>query len=103
MLVRGCALVVLPGAGAPTTFLADLARCGAVEHYLPRPDDRGLDPIEQDLLAALAEGLTVQQAADRLFLSTRTAQRRLTSARRQLGARSTREAVLAWMARSRDS
>lgn len=103
VLVRGCALVVVPGPETPSSFLADLARCATVERYEPYRDRSGLDANERALLTALAEGLSVQQAAERLFLSTRTAQRRLTSARRQLGVATTREAVLAWTALMRDS
>lgn len=103
VLVRGCALVVALGPHAPRTFLADLGRCGVVEVYAPHPDESGLDANERALLAALARGLSVHQAAETLFLSTRTAQRRLTSARRILGVRTTREAVVAWTAMTHDS
>lgn len=103
VLVRGCALVVAPGPHAPRTFRADLGRCGVVETYAPHTDTTGLDANERALLAALAQGLSVQQAADALFLSTRTAQRRLTSARKSLGVRTTREAVVAWTAMMHDS
>lgn len=96
VVVRGCAIVAAVGPESPRTFLADLARCSAVEHYATSVDDSGLDANERALLAALAEGLSVHQAAEQLFLSIRTAQRRLASARRRLDVRTTREAVVAW-------
>jgi len=45
------------------------------------------------LLAALAGGLSVAAAAERLCISRRTAERRLSEARRVLGVRTTAEAV----------
>src|SRR4051812_11487050 len=96
VVVRGCALVAAVGPESPHSFLADLARCSVVRQYTPDVDESGLDANERALLAALAEGLSVHQAAERLFLSTRTAQRRLASARRRLDVRTTREAVVAW-------
>ena len=96
-LVRGCALVVVAGPGAPTDFGSDLARAGRVRQFnRPADGDTKLSADEEALLAALAGGLSVQQAAAQLYLSGRTAQRRLAAARGVFGVRTTREAVLAW-------
>ncbi|MEJ7772041.1 MAG: hypothetical protein WKF51_09080 [Geodermatophilaceae bacterium] len=96
-LVRGCAVVVAVGGGAPPDFVADLARAGQVLTWAPAHSDvAGLGTVESDLLRLLGDGLSLQQAAGQLYLSGRTAQRRLNSARAALGVRTTREAVLAW-------
>lgn len=96
-LVRGCALIVTPGANAPPEFLDDLGRAGQVQPVAPAliVDER-LEPIETALLELLADGHSVAEAGASLYLSPRTAQRRLTSARAALGVRSTREAVVVW-------
>jgi hypothetical protein len=101
VLVRGCALVVVVEGSAPPNFLDDLQRCADLERLRQEMSATGLGPHEDALLAALADGLSVHQAATKLFLSTRTAQRRLTSARAALGVRTTREAVMAWTRQSR--
>ena len=64
-------------------------------------NDPAMTQEEADLLDALATGLSVRQAAADLYLSGRTAQRRLASARVALGVSTTREAVVAWTRRSR--
>jgi DNA-binding NarL/FixJ family response regulator len=56
--------------------------------------ERVLDEEQQQLLSLLAEGLTVREAATRLHLSRRTAERRLAEARAALGAATNAEAVL---------
>ena len=53
-----------------------------------------LDPEQRRLLELLAEGLSVAAAARRLYVSRRTADRRLASARALLGVRSNAEAVV---------
>lgn len=55
------------------------------------------------LLAALAEGMSVQEAAERLRISRRTAQRRLGEARRALGARTNASAVALGMQTASES
>ncbi len=96
-LVRGCALIVESASGAPPEFLGDLGRAGHVEPVAARRAvDERLDPVETALIELLADGHSVAEAAARLYLSGRTAQRRLTSARVALGVRTTREAVVAW-------
>jgi DNA-binding NarL/FixJ family response regulator len=54
-----------------------------------------LDEQHRLLLAALADGLSVVAAAERLCISRRTAERRLSEARRVLGVSTTAEAVAA--------
>ncbi len=96
-LVRGCGLIVAVTAQAPADFLMDVARGGSVEQFpATHVAGHGLDTNVAALLAALADGQSMQQAAAQLFLSERTAQRRLASARAALGVRTTREAVVAW-------
>jgi DNA-binding CsgD family transcriptional regulator len=73
----------------------DLQRLGRLEHRLSPPSRPPLPPAELDLLALLMGGATLGQAARALHLSRRTADRRLASARRALGAGSTAEAVAA--------
>jgi DNA-binding CsgD family transcriptional regulator len=53
-----------------------------------------LDDEQRRLLALLGSGLAVREAARRLHLSPRTAERRLAEARAALGARTNSEAVL---------
>ena len=58
-----------------------------------RDAERGLDDEQRRLLALLGSGLSVREAARRLHLSPRTAERRLAEARASLGARTNAEAV----------
>ena len=53
-----------------------------------------LDEQQRRLLNLLAEGFSVAAAARRLYLSRRTADRRLAAARAALGVRSNAEAVV---------
>jgi DNA-directed RNA polymerase specialized sigma24 family protein len=72
----------------------DLGRIAPVEVLDLGPDPlAALDDDQRALLAALAEGASIAEAAGRLHLSTRTAERRLATARRSLGVRTTAEAV----------
>ena len=103
-LARGCALVLSLAEDLAPEIGADLERAGTVELFDPAPPDRGpLSDDEASLLDALASGMSVRQAAAELYLSNRTAQRRLASARTALGVRTTREAVLTWTRRGRTS
>ena len=95
-LVRGCALIVAIDPGGPPDFLDDLRRAGRLEQFSVDVATAALSPVEQALLTALAEGQSIQQAAAALYLSDRTAQRRIASARAALNVRTTREAVVAW-------
>jgi DNA-binding CsgD family transcriptional regulator len=58
------------------------------------PPDSSLDDEQRRLLALLGRGLSVTEAAKRLRLSPRTAERRLSEARAALGAATNAEAVL---------
>lgn len=77
----------------------DLRALGRLDHRLERRRE-ALTREQRELLAALADGATLGEAAARLHLSRRTADRRLAAARAALGAASTAEA-LSRFARSR--
>jgi hypothetical protein len=72
----------------------DLRRIGPLEVLRLGPDP--LDSLDEDqraLLSALAGGASIADAAAELYLSTRTAERRLAAARKSLGVRTTAEAI----------
>jgi hypothetical protein len=72
----------------------DLRRIGPVDQVLLGPDPlAALDGDQRALLEALATGSSIGEAAAALHLSTRTAERRLATARKALGVRTTAEAV----------
>lgn len=78
----------------------DLRRLGPVEHRLAEPDRRdALTRDEERLLDLLKGGATLGEAAAKLHLSRRTADRRLASARAKLGAATTAEAIVAFARR----
>lgn len=88
-------------------FIDDLRRLGPVDHVTadlePAPS---LLPEHRALLALLAEGLTLGEAAAELGLPRRTADRRLAAARAILGVERTAEALakarrLGWLRRDR--
>ena len=96
--VRGCDLVV-QAAGERSVIdqlCDDLRRLGALEHLVggEAPGTPVLSAEERGLLARLVAGASLGQAARALHISRRTADRRLASARRALGARTTSEAVV---------
>jgi hypothetical protein len=106
---RGAGVVVIADADADTgrAVLADLARIGPVirdpdtdpDDAAAAADGGGL-PINDEqraLLDRLAAGETIAAAAEAEFLSLRTANRRIAEARKALGVRTTREAVLAYL------
>jgi DNA-binding NarL/FixJ family response regulator len=73
----------------------DLRRLGRLDHRLGEPPPAAtLSADEEALLAHLLAGASLGEAARALHLSRRTADRRLSSARRALGAASTSEAVV---------
>ena len=80
----------------------DLRRLGPVEVLTAlapaSPGDR-LDGDGRELLQLLAQGLTLNEAADALHLSLRTANRRLAAARSTLGVATTIEAIAVLSAR----
>lgn len=95
--VRGARLVVLLHADPPvaSVLLDDLRRLGPVEHrQAVSGPARQLDGDQRRLLELLAEGVAIGEAAEQLFLSRRTAERRLAGARRALGVRTTSEAIV---------
>jgi DNA-binding CsgD family transcriptional regulator len=99
-------LAVLGGAGIvavlpdddvlSASFFEDLRRLGGVEVADESPQNplERLDEEQRRLLDLLANGLSVTAASRRLFLSRRTADRRLARARAMLGVRSNAEAVV---------
>jgi DNA-binding CsgD family transcriptional regulator len=70
----------------------DLRRVTTVEQAGGASSDV-LDDEQQRLLDLLAGGATINEAATALYLSVRTAERRLAASRRALGVRTTAEAV----------
>jgi len=99
--VAGAGLVIHATASRHVVdrLVDDLRRLGPVEHRTTEPA-RGptLTAEEHRLLDALAQGGTLSRAASELHLSRRTADRRLRSAKEKLGAGSTAEALVAYLA-----
>jgi DNA-binding NarL/FixJ family response regulator len=94
----GLLLVLAADGEVHDRLVDDLRRLGPVEHLdaagSPAMDDTG--PLAEDgraILALLAEGYTLGEAAHRLALSRRTADRRLAEARDALGVTRTTEAI----------
>ena len=105
---RGAGVVAIADADTEPgrSLLADLARIGPVgrdadESLDDAPDDLPLTDEQRALLDRLAAGETIAAAAAAEFLSLRTANRRIAEARKALGVRTTREAVLEYLRRSR--
>ncbi|BCJ35394.1 hypothetical protein Athai_28970 [Actinocatenispora thailandica] len=110
---RGAGVVVIaddrsePG----RAVLADLSRIGAVlrdPNVDPVDDAAGhgddglpLTDEQRQLLDRLGAGETIAAAAEAEFLSLRTANRRIAEARKALGVRTTREAVLTYLRSAR--
>jgi DNA-binding NarL/FixJ family response regulator len=94
--VRGADLVVLGSADRPVIdqLCDDLRRLGQLDHQVEPVTTISLTVEERALLARLVGGATLGEAAKALHMSRRTADRRLASARRALGAASTSEAVV---------
>jgi hypothetical protein len=105
LAARGAGLVVVVDIDDPViaeTFVDQLHRIGPV-HDAGAPSGtptRRLTREEAAVLEALAGGASIPEAAAGLFLSVRTANRRLASARVALGVGSSRAAVVAHMATS---
>ncbi|MGH3660312.1 MAG: LuxR family transcriptional regulator [Micromonosporaceae bacterium] len=105
---RGAGVVVIadPDTELGRSLLADLARIGPVGRHADEAsngaeDDLPLNDEQRALLDRLAAGETIAAAAAAEFLSLRTANRRIAQARDELGVRTTREAVLAYLRRGR--
>lgn len=96
-LARGVGLIVAIefSGSALQRFLEDLHRLGSADP-LVAPDVPVLSAEQRDLLAALSGGATVTEAALALFVSRRTANRRLAEARYLLGVTTNAEAVTRW-------
>ena len=96
--VRGHGVIVFSSASRAVTdrLLDDLGRLGAVTHVAQEDEVEAplLTAEERALLALLSEGLSLGEAAQRLHISRRTADRRLASARHSLRVTSTSEALL---------
>ncbi len=102
---RGAGVVCVCDPSSPhgLALSADLARIGPVgtdpapEAESASNDGLAVTAEQAALLARLAEGETIASAAEAEYLSLRTANRRIASARKALGVSTTREAVLAFM------
>lgn len=96
--VSGCGIVVDARASRDVIdrLCSDLRTFGRLEHRLERRQRPALTVEQRDLLALLADGLSLGDAAARLHLSRRTADRRLAAARAALGASTTAEALHAF-------
>lgn len=98
---RGAALVLtvadeVADADWVPRFVRDLDRLCLVDvGRAPAPDPRQLLTADQiQLIDLLAAGLSIPEAAGRLFLSLRTAERRVGAAKRLLGTATTAEAIM---------
>lgn len=97
-VLRGVdAAIALPEDAWTLPLVRDLTRLAVVAVGEPErpPAASVLNEDQLRLLELLGEGLSIPQAASQLFLSVRTAERRIGAARRLLGVRTTAEAVLA--------
>ncbi|MFN8630927.1 MAG: helix-turn-helix domain-containing protein [Chloroflexota bacterium] len=94
--VGGSSIIVLAQIPRETIdrLVDDLRRLGPVRHLTADvPAPAAIDEEQRSLLRLLADGLTLGEAASELGLSRRTADRRLSAARRALGAERTAEAL----------
>lgn len=112
---RGAGVVAITDRHTDTgrALLADLSRIGPVTcdpNATPATDTTGgtpggdplpLNAEQRCLLDRLAAGQTIAAAAEAEFLSLRTANRRIAEARKALGVRTTREAVLTYLRATR--
>jgi len=97
--VWGAGLIVHATASPDVTerLVEDLRRLGPVDYRADEPARPDLRHDERALLELLAQGSSLGEAARRLHLSRRTADRRLASARQTLGVETTTEAVVAFL------
>jgi len=94
---RGARLVVAVSDELMGTVYDDLRRLGSVEEFAvdrPATAPTGLADDQVQLLRLLAAGHSLREAARRMYLAQRTAERRLAAARRTLGATTTAEALI---------
>ena len=96
---RGAGLLVAMAASAEVEqqFLEDLGRLGDVrrEHAERSSAGPSLTAEQRQLLDLLADGSSIPAAAAELFISVRTAERRIAQIRTALGVRTTAAAVVA--------
>jgi hypothetical protein len=99
--VAGAGLIVLADADRDVIdlFCDDLRRVGTLDHRVGEDAGAALSADDRRLLELLAGGLTLGQAATRLHLSRRSADRRLASARAALEVATSGEAVIAYRER----
>jgi DNA-binding CsgD family transcriptional regulator len=92
--VSGAGVLAEVGARSLAEQLGDdLRRLGHVEHRFPDHGWSVLDREERRLLDLLGDGVSLGEAAQRLHVGRRTADRRLASARARLGASSNSAAI----------
>ncbi len=91
-------LLAVQGDSLLGPLLEDLRRLGEVTRLEPEPVPDPQASLAEDqlaLLRLLGAGASVPAAARQLFLSQRTAERRLAAARQQLGVATTAQALVA--------
>lgn len=96
--VRGCGLLIAMqrdvDGDVAVGFLRDLSKLGPVTvRRVVAEKGPSLTADQREVLTALAAGSTIPEAARELFISVRTAERRVAEARRALDVRTTAEAV----------
>lgn len=105
---RGAGVVAIcdPRGDVGRALRDDLARIGPLGaedgEAAEEKSDSPITTEQAALLARLADGETIAAAASAEYLSLRTANRRIASARKALGVATTREAVLAYIRLRKD-
>jgi DNA-binding NarL/FixJ family response regulator len=74
-------------------FFEDLRRCGPVDYLRGDAPASRLSEEQRSLLELLRDGASLGDAAERLHISRRTADRRLAAVRKALGVKTTAEAI----------
>jgi DNA-binding NarL/FixJ family response regulator len=99
LAVRGALLVVTIDGEQPwaEAFRADLDRLSGTAAPAAPGRPIPLSTEQRQLFDLLAQGRSIAAAAEELFVSLRTANRRIAEARKALGAGTTSEAVVAYM------
>jgi DNA-binding NarL/FixJ family response regulator len=103
-VVRGASVVVRAKADRDVIdrLCEDLRHLGPLEHRTgAEPKSPQLDEEGRAIVALLSQGLSLGEAAKRLHISRRTADRRLADVRSALGVRTTAEALVAVRQRER--